>query len=433
MINPKRPNGFNEFLPADQLAFNAMISTIKSAYELHGYSPIETPALELASVLLAKEGGETAKQVYRFSKGDNDLAMRFDLTIPLARYVAEHYHDLAMPFRRYQIQEVWRAEKTQAGRFRQFYQCDIDIIGSNDTLAEADILLTAFEALNNLGLTDAVIKISHRGLFNGFLEARKLNHKTVDILRLIDKLAKQGERKISDDLEQVGLNKHEIKEILSLAKISGNIKEITKALTGFDISNETFDKALKELKEIDDYLKAGNLTNKNYIFDLAIIRGLDYYTGAVFETFLTKNPELGSICGGGRYDNLVGHYSKEQLSGVGTAIGVSRLFSAVKNRSKNISSTPAEVLVIPFSKEIVNYCLEIAATLNQADLKAFVYPKLAKADKQLAYANKLGIKIAVLCGENEVKKKSVTIKNMTTGKQTTVPIKKASQTIKKMI
>lgn len=433
MITPKRPQGFNEFLPADQLAFNAMISAIKSAYELHGYSPIETPALELAEVLLAKEGGETAKQVYRFSKGDTDLAMRFDLTIPLARYVAEHYHDLAMPFKRYQIQEVWRAEKTQAGRFRQFYQCDIDIIGSNDTLAEADILLTAHDALDNLELTDAVFSISHRGVLNGFLTEKKLNNKSTEILRSIDKLIKQGERRVGEELFSLGLDKNQVKEILNISKINGQTKDVLKALNNLNISNTEFTKALKDIKILDEYLQAGGLKTKNYIFDLSIVRGLDYYTGTVFETFLTKNPEVGSICSGGRYDNLVGHYSKENLAGVGISIGLSRLFSAIKDRLKTGPVTPADVLIIPFSKETINYCLEVASIINQAKIKAFVYPKLAKADKQLSYANKLGIKIVVLCGEDEVKKKSVTIKNMTTGKQITVSIKKIVPTVKKSL
>jgi len=433
MITPKRPQGFNEFLPADQLAFNAMISVIKLAYEQHGYSPIETPALELSEILLAKEGGETAKQVYRFTKGDNDLTMRFDLTIPLARYVAEHYHDLTMPFKRYQIQEVWRAEKAQAGRYRQFYQCDIDIIGSNSIMADADILLTAHSALKALGLPDAVFNISHRGVLNGFLEDRKLSSKATDILRAIDKLSKQGEVKVSEELEKINLKKDEIKEILILVKINGRARDVIKELTKLNIKNSNFIKALEDITELDQYLQAGGLKNKDYIFDLRIVRGFDYYTGLIFETILTKNPLLGSICGGGRYDNLVGYYSKENLAGVGTSIGLSRLFSAIKDRLKTGPATPAQALIISFAKETINYSLEVASILNKANLNAFVYPKLAKADKQLSYANKLGIKVAVLCGENEMKKKSVTIKDMTTGKQTTVSLKKASQTIRKMV
>ncbi|MCX6792690.1 MAG: histidine--tRNA ligase [Candidatus Falkowbacteria bacterium] len=433
MITPKRPSGFNEFLPADQMAFNAMISAIRLAYEKHGYSPIETPALELASVLLAKEGGETAKQVYRFNKGDNDLAMRFDLTIPLARYVAEHYHELAMPFRRYQIQEVWRAEKAQAGRFRQFYQCDIDIIGSNDTLADADVLLTAHEAFINLGLTDTIFNISHRGLLGGFLANKKLSSFTSAVLRAIDKLNKKPAKAVEEELIEAGLKQNDIKEIFEFVNINGEAKKVLEKLDSLAIKHTDFEKALADLKELNQYLLTSGLKAKDFVLDLKIARGLDYYTGVVFETTLSKNPEIGSVGGGGRYDNLVSHYSKENLSGVGISIGISRLFSAIKDRLSTGSASPAKALIIPFSKEVANYCLNVAATLNQANINAFVYPAFAKAGKQLSYVDKLKIPLAILIGEDEVKKKSITIKNMKSGKQITIPLSKATATVKKMI
>jgi len=433
MITPKRPSGFNEFLPADQMAFNAMISVIRLAYEKHGYSPIETPAIELASILLAKEGGETAKQVYRFTKGDNDLALRFDLTIPLARYVAEHYHDLAMPFRRYQIQEVWRAEKAQAGRYRQFYQCDIDIIGSKSILAEADILLTAHEAFKALGLTDAVLNISHRGILSGWLKSKKLDHLTTAVLRSVDKLSKKSEAEVNTELTQVGLKKNDIQEILSLVKINGTAEEVLKKLSAFIIKQSDFTLALNDLTELNKLLVAGGLKAKDFRFDLKITRGFDYYTGTVFETFLTKNLAIGSICSGGRYDNLVSHYSKENLAGVGISIGLSRLFSAIKERLSTGPSSPAVALIIPLANETVNYCLGVAALLNHAGLNVFVYPGLEKVGKQLTYASKLKIPLTILCGEEEMKKNSVSIKNMQTGKQVTVKLDKASATIRKMI
>lgn len=433
MITPKRPSGFNEFLPKDQMAFNAMMSVIKLVYEQHGYAPIETPALELAEVLLAKEGGESAKQSYRFTKGDTDLAMRFDLTVPLARYVAEHYHELSFPFRRYQIQEVWRGEKAQAGRYRQFYQCDIDIIGSNSLLAEADILLTSNDVIKELGLKDAIIKISHRGVLNAWLESKKLKHLNAEVLRSVDKLEKQGDKKVTEELLKIGLNKNDIQQILGLVKISGKADEVIKKLSLIKIDNEEFKKALNDIKELDTYLKAAGLNNKNYIFDLKIIRGLDYYTGIVFETVLTKNPELGSICGGGRYDNLVGFYHKEKLSGIGASIGLSRLFNAIKDRLNNDQSTPAQVLIMPLDKSVVPYCLEVAKKINQAKLNVFVYPGLDKMSKQLNYANKIKIPLVILIGENELKKKAVTIKNMKTGKQSSTSLAKAAATIRKML
>jgi len=433
MITPKRPSGFNEFLPAEQMAFNAMISVIKLIYEKHGYSPIETPAIELASILLAKEGGETAKQVYRFTKGDNDLALRFDLTIPLARYVAEHYHELVMPFRRYQIQEVWRAEKAQAGRFRQFYQCDIDIVGSNDLMADADILTTAHETFHALGLNDAVLNISHRGLLNGWLASKKLNNQTADILRIIDKLDKKPEKSIIEELTKTGLNKNNIKELLNLVKINGKAQEVLAKLEALKIEHTDFKKAIADLKKLNQLLLASGIKAKDFIFNLKIARGLDYYTGLVFETILTKQTNVGSICSGGRYDNLVSHYSKENLAGVGISIGLSRLFSALKDSLANGPASPAQAVIIPLSETTINYCFEVNSTLNHGGLNVFVYPGLEKLGKQLTYVSKLKVPLAILCGEDEIKKKSITIKNMQTGKQVTVKLDKASATIRKMI
>lgn len=433
MITPKRPSGFNEFLPAEQMAFNAMIAVIRLVYEQHGYSPIETPAIELTSILLAKEGGETAKQVYRFTKGDNDLALRFDLTVPLARYVAEHYHELTIPFRRYQIQEVWRAEKAQAGRYRQFYQCDIDTLGTNDLLADADILITAHETFLALGLKDAVFSISHRGLLSGLLAEKKLNKFTTSILRSVDKLSKQPEKNFSEELSRLGINKKAIEEILNFVKIKGTAQEVLKKLQTINLNNKEFIKAFNDLKKLNQYLLAVGLRAKDFMFDLKITRGLDYYTGLVFETFLTKNPEIGSICSGGRYDNLLSHYSKANIPGVGISIGLSRLFNALKPRMVQGPATPAQILIIPLASEVINYSLDINKILNKANLNAFVYPGTEKMSKQLAYANKLKIPVVIIVGEDEVKKQRVTIKNMTSGQQTTIGLAKAVAQIKKMI
>lgn len=433
MITPKRPSGFNELLPADQLAFNAMVSVIKLAYEQYGYAPIETPALELASVLLAKEGGETAKQVYRFTKGDTDLAMRFDLTIPLARYAAEHYNELAFPFRRYQIQEVWRAEKAQAGRYRQFYQCDIDILGSNNALADIDVLLAAHAALRSLGLSGLLFRISHRGIITAWLEEKKLSKHATIVLRAIDKLEKIGARAVTEELINAGIKKTEAGAIVSFVSNSGKAKEVLKFLKEANIQNENFKKALESLELMSELLVAGGMKSTEFVIDLSIARGFDYYTGMVFETVLVDQPKIGSICSGGRYDNLLGQYRKDPIPGVGASIGLSRLFAAIKEKMSNGPSNPAQVLIIPFEKEVGSYSLEVAIALRRSGLNVLVYPNYDKISKQLGYADKLGIPAVILIGGHEKEKNMVTIKNMKSGDQKQMKLDKVAAYIKKMV
>lgn len=421
MITPKTPPGFNELLPKDQLAFNKMLSLIEAAYQRSGFTPLETSALELAPVLLAKEGGETAKQVYRFTKGETDYALRFDLTVPLARYVAEHYHDLPIPFRRYQIQEVWRAEKPQAGRFRQFYQCDVDIVGSDSVVADAEVIIASANAYKALGLKNIVFKISHRGLIAGFLKNQKLDLHTTDVLRTIDKMDKLSSAQISEELKKSGLSSENSKEIMSLVSIKGNAQEIIKKLSAFSITDSIFSEALQRLSELSKLLQAGGMKSAEFIFDLKITRGFDYYTGVVFEMFLPDSRS--SSGGGGRYDNLISNYSKENLSGVGASIGVSRLFSVLQEKNSG-PSTPAQALIVVFSDDLLPYCFKVASELRKNNINVEIYPGASKMAKQLNYANKLGIPFVLLCGEDEEKKNQVTVKDMKTGKQKTVALSK---------
>ncbi len=430
MITPKRPTGFHEFLPADQLAFDAMVTTIRQSYERFGYAPIETPALELASVLHAKEGGESAKQGYQFTKGDTDLALRFDLTIPLARYVAEHYHELAFPFRRYQIQDVWRAEKPQAGRYRQFYQCDIDIIGSRNVIADADVLIAMADAMRSLKL-QSVLRFSNRKIFSGLLSALKLTKYSTEILRLLDKLDKAGPLKLKKSLLELGITSDNADRLLDTAAMKGSTAKILSYLYALEIENETFISGLNELEETAQLLDAAGLSDDQYIIDLGIFRGFDYYTGMVFEIALANRADIGSVGGGGRYDNLVGHYSKEELPGVGGSIGLSRLFAALQDDKKSHgASTPARALVVAFSHELLPYSLMVAKKLREAGLNIISYPGIEKAGKQLAYAAKLGVPYAVLCGEDEERAKTVTIKNLQSGEQKTLTLAKAIAALK---
>ncbi len=433
MINPKRPTGFHEFLPADQLAFNAMISVIRMSYEQHGFTPIETPALELASVLHAKEGGESAKQGYRFTKGDTDLALRFDLTVPLARYVAEHFHELAFPFRRYQIQEVWRAEKPQAGRYRQFYQCDIDIIGSTSVAADADVLITMSNTYKALGLKTAVLHISNRKIISGILEARKLAKHATEIMRQIDKLDKQGETGLRKNLADLGIKPADIDVLVSLASIKGTISEVTRELSKLDVTHPKLSEGLEELTATAALLEAAGLKKHDYVFNLGMMRGFDYYTGIVFEAMLSDKPEAGAVGSGGRYDNLVGYYRSEALPGVGASIGLSRLFTALQDELSDGPSSPAQALIVVFNEALLPYCFEVAKTLRRSGLNIEVYPSMDKAGKQLGYADKADIPFALLCGEDEEKKQAVTIKNMEKGDQKTVKLKEAAGYLKKQL
>lgn len=426
MITPKTPPGFNELLPKDQLVFNKMLTQIREAYELSGFAPLETSALELADVLLAKEGGETAKQVYRFTKGDTDLALRFDLTVPLARYVAEHYYDLAIPFRRYQIQEVWRAEKPQAGRFRQFDQCDVDIVGSDSVAADAEVIIASRNAYKALGLKNITFKISHRGLIAGFLTGQNLQNYITEVLRIVDKIDKLSGTQIQEELKNIGLSSADIKNILDLVAIQGSSTDVIKKLSDLSITHPDFQAALTRLSDLADLLKASGMKPVEYIFDLKITRGFDYYTGVVFEMFLPNDRH--SVGGGGRYDNLVANYSKESLSGVGASIGISRLFSVLKQKNSGPSS-PTQALIVIFSDDLLPYCFKVATELRKNNINVEIYPGVTKIAKQLNYANKLGIPFVLLCGEDEEKKNQVTIKDMKTGKQKTVTLSKVVKTL----
>lgn len=427
MINPRKPAGFHEFLPSEQLSFDAMVAVIKASYESHGYTPIETPALELAEVLHAKEGGETAKQGYQFTKGDTKLALRFDLTVPLARYVAEHYHDLALPFRRYQIQNVWRAEKPQAGRYRQFYQCDIDIIGTNSATADADILITMNGTMQALGLEKSLIRLNNRLLMSGIIIALKAEKNNTEILRLLDKMDSQGPTKLKKSLLDIGLDKKQADTLVKVAGLKGSIGQITKALKSEDLYNTNIDEGLGRLRRICELLKAAGLSSKNYQIDLGIVRGLDYYTGMVYEIILTDKKEIGSVGGGGRYDNLIGYYKKDNVPGVGGSIGLSRLFAALSEESKDGQGCPADVMVTALSSDLLPYAFKVAATLRVTGINVFIYPKDGKIAKQLSYADKLGIPLVAVCGEEEEKKTKVTIKNLETGEQETVSLKQAAK------
>ena len=355
-VKPRTLSGFMELLPEDQMKMERMMQILRETYALFAFTPLDTPVIEAAEVLLAKGGGETEKQIYRFEKGDSDLALRFDLTVPLAKYVAAHYAELAFPFRRYQIGKVYRGERAQRGRFREFYQADIDVIGDGklDIANEAEIPAIIYTAFSRLGLKRFKIKVNNRKLLNGFYAMNGMSEKSQDIMRTVDKLDKVGEVKVKQMLvDELSMIPSKAENVLDFMAICGSNAEILERLECYRGMDETFDCGLDELRAVTEHLSAFGVPEENFSVDLTIARGLDYYTGTVYETELTDYPEIGSVCSGGRYDNLAEYYTDRQLPGVGISIGLTRLFYVLQEQkllSDEVMTAPCDVLVIPMTE-----------------------------------------------------------------------------------
>ncbi len=422
IIKPRTLSGFMELLPAKQIRFEKMVEILRSTYASYGFAPLDTPVIEDAQILLAKGGGETEKQIYRFQKGDSDLALRFDLTVPLAKYVALHCNDLAFPFRRFQISKVYRGERAQRGRFREFYQADIDIIGDGklDILNEAEIPAIIYKVFRGFGLTRFQIRVNNRKILNGFYAMLGLSEKSGEIMRTVDKLDKIGPGKVKTILlEDCGLTGEQADEILTFIAIRGTNAEVLAALEGYAGRNEVFDLGLNELKAVTANLAAFGVPESNFAVDLTIARGLDYYTGTVYETTLLDHPEIGSVCSGGRYDNLAGYYIDKQLPGVGISIGLTRLFYVLDEQgllNPELPSAPADALVLPMTADPAA-AIALAEALRTEGLRVQLYCEQKKFKQKMAYADKLGVPYAVLLGEDEIAEGVCSVKNMTTGQQ----------------
>ena len=435
IIKPRTLSGFMELLPAKQIRFEKMVEILRTTYASYGFAPLDTPVIEDAQILLAKGGGETEKQIYRFQKGDSDLALRFDLTVPLAKYVALHCNDLAFPFRRFQISKVYRGERAQRGRFREFYQADIDIIGDGklDILNEAEIPAIIYKVFKGFGLSRFQIRVNNRKILNGFYAMLELSEKSGDIMRTVDKLDKIGAEKVKAILmgEECALTEAQADEILKFIAITGSNAEVIAALEGYQGRNEIFDLGLSELKAVTANLAAFGVPEANFAVDLTIARGLDYYTGTVYETTLLDHPEIGSVCSGGRYDNLAGYYIEKQLPGVGISIGLTRLFYVLDEQgllNPELPSAPADALVLPMGD--IAPAISLAEELRGHGLRVQLYCEQKKFKQKMAYANKLEVPFAVLLGEDEIAEGKCSVKNMITGEQVKLTPAEAADHIK---
>lgn len=429
-VKPRTLSGFMELEPRRQIQMEAIKDRLKFVYSLYGFTPLDTPIIEASEVLLAKGGGETEKQIYRFTKGDSDLSLRFDLTVPLAKYVAQNYSKLAFPFRRFQIGKVYRGERAQRGRFREFYQADIDIIGDGklDIINEAEIPSIIYRTFTTLGLDRFVIRVNNRKILNGFYSMLSLADKSGDIMRTVDKLDKIGAQKVLSLLcEDVGISESSAAEILKFIGIKGANSEVLDTLEGYRGKNEMFDEGLDELRAITRYLGEFGVPEENFAIDLSIARGLDYYTGTVYETMLLDHPEIGSVCSGGRYDDLAGYYTDKKLPGVGISIGLTRLFFALEDKNllnDDINTAPCDVLIVPMTEE-PTYSIGLATDLRNLGIKTQVYFEQKKFKSKMNYADKLGVPYIIIIGEDEIKAGAVTLKNMKTGEQETVSVDRA--------
>lgn len=431
-VIPRTLPGFMELKPNEQILFNQIKEKIEESYKRFGFLPLDTPILELSEVLLAKAGGETEKQIYRFTRGD-DLAMRFDLTVPLAKYVSKNYGELQFPFRRYQIGKVYRGERPQKGRFREFYQADIDIIGDGELsiMNDAEIPSIIYTTFKNLGFDDFTIRINNRKILNGLFEYLNIVELSTEIMRIIDKLEKIGKENVKLELLKLNIEEEIVDKILEFISISGNNEEKIEALEKLNIKNEVFEKGLFELKEVVKYIRLFGVPEENFSIDLTIARGLDYYTGTVYETFLDNYREIGSVCSGGRYDNLAENYTDKSLPGVGIAIGVTRLFDQLNDLKliKTEKESISDVLVISTSDD-VSECLPIANTFRKEGINTEVYMNDKKMKAKFKYADKLKIPYVAIIGEDELKENKVSLKNLVTGKQDTIDIQEAVEILK---
>ena len=432
-IEPRTLPGFMELMPNDQVKFNNMMDKIRKSYEAYGFLPLDTPIIEMADILLAKAGGETEKQIYRFNKGDNDLALRFDLTVPLAKFVSEHYNDLSFPFKRYQIGKVYRGERPQKGRYREFYQCDIDIVGAEELsiVNDAQMPSVIYTTIKELGFDKFTIRINNRKILNGLFAELGLEQESVDIMRIIDKIDKIGKEKVKDCLLDMKIESAKVDKILDFISIQGSNDEKIEQLNKLNFGNELYRAGVQDLTEVVKYVRLFSVPEENFKIDLTIARGLDYYTGTVYETFLDDYRELGSVCSGGRYDNLTEFYSDKKMPGVGVSIGLTRLFSKLVELDlmQEKDETISKVLVVSMTDKL-DRALEVGKEFRKAGINSDMYLEDKKIKAKFKYADKLKIPYVAVIGEEEEKNGTVSLKNMVTGEQEEISVDRAIEILK---
>lgn len=424
IVKPSILPGFMELLPEEQKLFDNMKNTIEENFIKYGFVNIDTPLIEKEEILLSKGGGETSKQIYRIDKESTAQALRFDLTVSLARYVAMHQENLHFPFRRYQIGKVYRGERNQKGRYREFYQCDIDIIGNEnlDLANDAELPSLIFNIFKDLGFSELVFKINNRKLLQGFLESLSIN-KFEEVLRTIDKLAKIGEDKTKDLLREFEISDENIEKIFDFIRSEDSNEKSLEKLDNYQIENEKFKEGVKELKEVYQYMQDFNLPSENVKIDFTITRGLDYYTGTVYETYLKDYEEIGAVCSGGRYDDLANNFTKKKFPGVGLSLGLTRLFYQLNEASlltKQEETIDKPILVIPMDEESKRYAIELVNTLRKNDFASQVYLENGKAKKKFTYADRLDVEKVIIVGTNEMEANEVTVRNYINGDQKTI-------------
>ena len=427
--------GFMELLPNEQVLFNQIEKNIKESYERFGFLPLDTPVIEAADVLMAKIGGDTAKQIYSLTKGNTELALRFDLTVPLAKYIALHQNELAFPFRRYQIGKVYRGERPQQGRFREFYQADIDIIGDGELniMHDAEIPSVIYTTFREINVGDFTIKINNRKILSGLFVSLGASDKVTEILRIIDKKDKIGDEATREMLEELGLSLENINTVLEFISISGTTEEKLDILKNMKIDNELFRTGVTELEQVVEGIRMFGVPDSNFKVDLTIARGLDYYTGTVYETTLDNYPQIGSVCGGGRYDNLSEFYSDKKMPGVGVSIGLTRLFYQL-NKMELLSPTKksiSDALVIPMVDDL-EVCMQVATALRQQGINTEIFLADKKTKAKFSYADKLKIPFAVIIGEDEVKAGKYSLKNLKTWEQKLLTLEEIIAEIKEV-
>lgn len=411
-IQPKILKGFRDFLPQDEILRSDLIEKLTKTFRSYGFVPIDTPVLEYTEILLRKSNGETEKQMFRFEdNGGRDVAMRFDLTVPFARFTAQHKEELYFPFKRYHISKVWRGEKPQAGRYREFVQCDFDTVGSDSAVSDFETLSLMKAALSAIGVDEIKIHVNHRGIFNRFLKKLGLSEKSEDILRAVDKIAKVGEEKVSAELEEITGNADSSAKIIDYIKPLSSFEE---TLSHIEELAGGEDEDSKRMKTIFSMMKAAGIEG-TYMLDPAITRGLDYYTGIVYETFLEKLPSIGSVCSGGRYDNLAGLYMKEKLPGVGSSIGLDRLIAGLSELGiTNAKGSYLDVEIFNTDENLSVQYQEVAAKLRKEGISVEVFPDTVKINKQYSVTDKKQIPWGIMLSSNSEAANTITLKNLKT-------------------